>query len=438
MAIDVREVLASVRSLLGGGAAFIVGNSLLGIVLPLRMEAAGYPVGLIGIIMTAYYAGLALGSVYGKQVILRVGHIRAFAVFAAVTAATALAYPLAFAAVAWLLLRLVNGFCIAGLTATIESWLNERSSNDTRGRVLGLYMVTHYLAVASGQLLVNLGDVARPDLFMLAAGLIGLSLVPVALTRLGAPPLDGHRALSIRELYAASPAGVVGAGVAGLLVGSFYALGVVFARKIGLSVSEASLFMSMVVLGGFSFQWPIGMLADRHDRRLVLSGVLVAAGVSWPLLASLTASGLPLLGLLVLALLFGGAISSVYPICVAQTFDRLERKHYVAAAGRLLLFYAVGATAGPLLTSTVMAALGPYSFFAFETVVAVAFAGFVADRVRRRPPLAADEQEAFVAVPIETLMTTGLDARTDENAGRPAAAGNQLGEPGDSTKVATA
>jgi hypothetical protein len=137
-----------------------------------------------------------------------------------------------------------------------------------RGRVLGLYMVTHYLAVASGQLLVNLAEVSGPELFMLAAGLICLSLVPVALTGLGVPALDGYRSLSFQELYAASPVGVVGAGVARLLVGSFYALGVVLARKIRLSVSEASLFMSMVVLGGFSFQWrcsswlsrrPVGM-----------------------------------------------------------------------------------------------------------------------------------------------------------------------------------
>jgi MFS family permease len=210
-----REVLASIRSLLSGGAAFIVGNSLLGIALPLRMEAADYPVGLIGIIMTDYYVGLALGSIYGKRIIMRVGHIRAFAAFAAVAATTALAYPLAFAAVAWLGLRLVNGFCIAGLTATIESWLNDRSSNRTRGRVLGLYMVTYYLALASGQLLVNVADVTAPELFMLAAGLICLSLVPVALTGLGAPALDGHRSLSVRELYAASPTGVVGASVAG-------------------------------------------------------------------------------------------------------------------------------------------------------------------------------------------------------------------------------
>jgi MFS family permease len=435
VAISVREVVVATRSLLSATAVFVTGNSLLGIALPLRMEAADYPVELIGIITTGYYVGLALGSIYGKRIILRVGHIRAFAAFAAVAAITALAYPLAFAAVAWLGLRLVNGFCIAGLTATIESWLNDRSSNRTRGRILGLYMVTFYLALASGQLLVNVAKVTAPELFMLAAGLICLSLVPVALTRLGAPALDSYRFLSVRELYAASPTGVVGASVAGLLIGSFYGLGVVFAREIGLSVAEASLFMSMVVLGGFSFQWPIGMLADRHDRRLVLSGVLVAAGVSWPLLASLAASGLPLLGLLVLALVFGGAISSVYPTCVAQTFDRLERKHYVAAAGRLLLFYALGATAGPLLTSTAMATFGPYSFFAFETVVAVSFASFVVYRVRRRPPLPAGEQEAFVAGPCETPMTTDLDPRTGGNAEAPAAAGSQLGGPGDSTKV---
>jgi MFS family permease len=137
--------------------------------------------------MAAYHAGLALGGLYGKRIVLRVGHIRAFAAFAAVAATTALAYPTAFMAPAWLVLRCLNGFCVAGLTATTESWLNDRSSNATRGRVLGLYMVTYFLAVASGQLLVNLADIAGPELFILAAALITLSLVPVALTSAGAP-----------------------------------------------------------------------------------------------------------------------------------------------------------------------------------------------------------------------------------------------------------
>ncbi|MEZ5860047.1 MAG: MFS transporter [Geminicoccaceae bacterium] len=419
MTTSVGKVLAAVRSLLAGGGAFIVGNSLLGIVLPLRMAAAEYPVMLIGLIMAAYYAGLALGGNYGKRIILRVGHIRAFAAFAAVLATTALAYPMLFTAVAWIALRFINGFCIAGLQATIESWLNDRSSNATRGRVLGLYMMTFYLAVASGQVLVNVADVDGPELFMLAAALIALALVPVALTSLGAPALAGHRRLSVRTLYANSPVGVVGAGVAGMLVGSFYGLGVVFARGIGLDVAQSALFMTMVVVGGFGFQWPIGMLADRFDRRIVLAAVLTMVGVAWAFVAFASVSALSLPTLLGLAVLFGGAISSVYPICVAQTFDRLDRAHYVSASGRLLMIYALGAMAGPLLASAVMAVRGPYSFFAFESVVAVGFAVFVGYGVWRRPPIPADQQEPFVAVSSVTPVAADLDPRCDGPAARP-------------------
>lgn len=179
------------RSLLGGTAAFMVGNSLLAVVLPLRMKAAGYPVALTGAIMAVYYFGLALGGLRSKRVIFRIGHIRAFAVFAALTASTILAYAAFFDPIAWLVLRVVNGLCIAGMTAAIESWLNTKSSNQTRGRVLSFYMVTFFLATALGQTLVNLADVAAPDLFMLAASLI--------------------------MLFAAFKVGVVGAGVAGLM-----------------------------------------------------------------------------------------------------------------------------------------------------------------------------------------------------------------------------
>lgn len=413
MANDMREALASVRSLLGGGGAFIVGNSLLGIVLPLRMEAAGYSVALIGTIMAAYYAGLALGGLYGKRVILRFGHIRAFSAFAAVAAVTALAYPIAFMPITWLVLRFVNGFCIAGLTAAIESWLNAQSSNTMRGRVLGLYMVTYYLAMASGQVLVNVADIAGPELFMLAAALLTLSLVPIALTRRGAPVLDGHRSVSVRILLAGSPVGVAGAGVAGLLIGSFYALGVVFARGIGLGVAEAALFMTTVVLGGICFQFPIGMLADRFDRRVVLSAALIALGVSWALVAGSGAPDLARPSLFALAFVFGGSISSIYPICVAESFDRLDRKYYVSASGRLLMVYSIGAMIGPVIASSVMTAFGPRSFFVFESFVAVVLAAFVAHSVWRRPPLPAEEQEPFVAVPDVTPIAAGLDPRAE-------------------------
>ncbi|AVO42978.1 MFS transporter [Simplicispira suum] len=401
------------RSLLGGTAAFMAGNALLGVVLPLRMEAAGYPVALTGAIMAAYYFGLAIGGLHGKHVIFRIGHIRAFAVFAALTAATTLAYAAFEHPAAWLVLRVVNGFCIAGMTAAIESWLNTKSRNETRGRVLSFYMVTFFLATALGQTLVNLADVGTPDLLMLAASLIELSLIPVAMTRLGEPNLSDSGVLNVRQLFAASKVGVVGAGVAGLMVGSFYALGVVFAIKIGLSVSEAALFMSVVVLGSLVFQLPIGVLADRYDRRFVMSGALLAVGIAWGTLAGFVASGLPFTALLIVGMAFGGAMSSVYPLCVAQTFDRLERRYYVAASGRLLMVYSIGATVGPVLASVLMSIYGPSSFFLFEATVAVLYAAFVIVYASRRPSLPVDQREKYVPLPDVTPIVMGLDPRTD-------------------------
>ncbi len=398
----------------------MAGNSLLGVVLPLRMQAADYSVSLIGAIMAAYYLGLALGGLKAKHIILRIGHIRAFSAFAAITAATCLAYEFFFHPTAWVVLRIINGFCIAGMTTSIESWLNERSSNATRGRVLGYYMLVFYLAVAVGQTLVNVAPVGGSDLLMIASVLVGLSLVPIALTRLGEPDLGDLSVLGVKALFDASRVGVIGAAVAGILVGSFYAMGVVFARSIGLSVTESALFMSTVVMGGLAAQVPVGMLADRFDRRIVMAIMLLAVGVSWGLLSNSIASGLPLAVLMAMALAFGGAISSVYPLCVAQTFDRLERKYYVAASGRLLMVYSIGATIGPLLASALMSAYGPRSFFLFESAVAVSYAIYVLVSVRKVRPLPLQEREKFVSVPDISPVAMTLDPRTEPADERPA------------------
>ncbi|WP_309045766.1 MFS transporter [Marinobacter sediminicola] len=414
MVRSVSEILVSVRPLLGGTAALIAGKSLLGVVLPLRMEAAGYPIALIGAIMAAYYFGLGLGGLRGKRVILRIGHIRAFAAFAALTAAVTLAYTAFTHPTAWVVLRIINGFCIAGLTATIESWLNTKSSNETRGRVLGFYMLAYYLAIAAGQTMVNLADPEAPDLFMLAAALIVLSLIPVAMTSLGEPNLSESRALNLKKLYAASPVGMIGAAVSGIMIGSFYALGVVFARRIGLSVAESAMIMSVVVLGGLVFQLPIGALADRLDRRLVMSIALILVGASWAVLLSLLASGVPFATLLILALFFGGVMSSIYPLCVAESFDRLERRYYVAASGRLLMIHSIGATLGPLFAAGLMAASGPFSFFVFESAVALIYAMYVLMRVYKRPAAPTEQKEKFVPLPDAAPMATDLDPRCQE------------------------
>jgi len=375
------------------------------------MEAAQYSTLITGVIMAAYFAGLLVGSIYGKRLIGAVGHIRVFAGLAATMAAVALVYPLLFYAVSWAALRFISGFCVAGLFAVLESWLNERSDNDTRGQVLGIYMIVNYVAIVLGQLMVNLWALEGMEGFMVASLLVSLSLVPVVLTRIQAPDLSDSKPLSLRQLHAISPLAPIGSCVAGAVMGAFYGLGPVVARQLGFDVFEVSLFMGAVIVGGLLSQWPLGRLSDRFDRRSVLLvvlalGILIAGGgIAMQIVAD------PFLPLIGIGMLLGGAMTTIYPICVAQAFDYIDRDRYVAASSGLLLSYAVGSTAGPILSALVMGVMGPHGFFAYIAACMAAFAAFVLYRMLARAPLPAEEQEQVIPLPRMSPIASELDPR---------------------------
>ena len=387
------QVLASVAFLLFGYCTMMLGNNLLNITVPLELKAGGLSTEATGMVMAAYFAGFLVGSRYGKVAIMRVGHIRVFAGLAALAAAAALMYPFLWVPLGWVMLRFVNGFCLVGLVAVMESWLNERCCNGNRGSVMGVYMLAHYFAAACGQLLVNVTEVGGNEAYMLVAALFCLSLVPVVMTRIASPDISHVQPLSFRQLYASTPLAVVGSGVGGLLSGTFFGMGAVFARGIGFSVFEVSLFTATVVIGGLLFQFPAGRLSDRFGRRAVLIAVLlVVLLVSMAMMATPTLDD-PLPAILLLAVLLGGGITVIYPTAVTHAFDHIARERFVAASSSLLTAFAIGATLGPILASLVMGSVGPYGFFVFEGVVAGTFAAFVgyrawarSSRSRRRNP----------------------------------------------------
>jgi len=406
------QALRSVASLLLGAGILVLGNALLGITLPIRMNVEGMAAETAGLVMSAYYLGFVGGSLWGQTIIARVGHIRAFAAFAAVVGAATLMHPLWVAAIPWAVLRVVSGFCMAGLFATIESWLNVRSASASRGQILSLYMVTAYLGSGIGQLLVNAWGVSGVELFCLAALLMSLSLVPVVLTRVSGPDLSQVRRLGFRQLYALSPLGVIGACGAGVMSGAFYGMGAIFAQTVGLPVLGVSLFMGAAVLGGLVLQYPIGHVSDRFDRRTVLSIILAVGAVVYLgayLWSSLMAPALA--PLLVIAALFGGTAATVYPVAVAHAFDYVERERMVAASGGLLLAWSVGATIGPLAASFAMGRFGAPSLFLVLAATAGSLALFTRYRMTRRPSRPADEQSLFVSLPTSPAVAGQLDPR---------------------------
>src|SRR5690349_1065744 len=325
------SALRSVFSLLLGAGLMALGVGLVGMLLPIRMGLEGVAPQIAGYVMSAYYAGFVGGSLTAQRIISRVGHIRAFAAFAAILTAAVMIHALLFSVPVWGLMRASVGFCMAGLYSVIESWLNVRSPNELRGRVLSLYTITIYVSSGLGQLAINLDDTAGVQLFCLGALLTSLSLVPVVMTRVAGPELGSIKTMSLSALYQASPLGTVATAGSGLLSGSLYALGAVYGTELGFSVFENSIFMGAPIIGGFLLQWPIGRMSDKFDRRTVLFGVLMATVAAAVLLGAFSLAKGNFLLLATANLLLGGFLATIYPTAVAHAFDYIDRSQMVAA-----------------------------------------------------------------------------------------------------------
>ena len=402
-------VLPSIFALLSGVTFLGLASGLLFALLGIRMAIEGIPTQMIGVVGSAYFAGLLAGTVFCDRVIRRVGHIRAFNVFAAVSAIAALLHVLIAPVWVWAMLRAGMGFSMAGLFMVAESWLQFKATNETRGRTFALFAAVHSAGVGVGPLLINVADPAAAELFLIASILYSIALLPVALTRVGNPELGEASRFGLRDLFAISPVAVVGVFAVGLANSGFYGLGAVFGEQIGLTTSHISLFMTVTVLGGFLMQYPIGALSDRFDRRLVmicfaLGAAAVAAGIA-------ALGGAVPLAVLVLGFAFGGVSQPLYSLAVAHANDYVETNDFVAASAGLLFAYGVGASIGPIVAAMGMGRLGPSGLFVYIAVVLLGLGGFVAYRMRIRAPIPTAEQGEFIVVPRMTPAAAALDPR---------------------------
>lgn len=372
----------------------VAGNSLLGTLLSVRMAIEGFDRGLIGPILAVHSLGFVLGTFYCPGIVRRVGHIRSFSAFAALACVSALLHPLFVSSLAWALLRGLTGYCVAGLMMVMESWINDRTSNDMRGTIMAFYMGSSYLAQGSGQFLLGIGSPGTTLLFMVAAALVALSLVPLALTRSRAPELEYHEPMGWRRLLGIAPLGMLGAFTGGVAMSGFMAVAPVFAHEHGYGVQEISVFMGVAVLFGMAMQAPVGFISDRLDRRIV---VVVLAAVALGLVVPLARYAADSFqALVLLSGLFIGLVGSIYPLCVALTNDLLDSKQIVNASATLLLAMGAGTVVGPIGGSVALALVdGPGLFFFLGGAlgVLVLYGAFRALTTRR---LKASQQSHYV------------------------------------------
>jgi MFS family permease len=371
-------------ALLAGVALLLTGSGLLGTLLAVRGSMAGFGDQTLGLIMSCYFAGFLVGTFIAPPAIERMGHIRAFAFFAALAAASALVHPIFIDPWVWSGLRVATGIALVGMYTVIESWLNSAVDGSQRGRVFAIYMVVTLLALALGQQLLRVAPVESFVLFSLVAVLVCLAMMPVTATRLGQPPVQSYRRLGPRKLLAIAPAAVIGALGSGLIMGAFWGLGPVYAARQGMDDGQVATFMSIAILGGALLQWPIGRMSDRGDRRRTLAVVCVAAALV-AAAAAMPATGGTRSQFLIF-FVFGGLAFALYPVVVAHLLDHVEPDAVLPACSTVLLVHGTGSVLGPALAGFAMAHFGTPALPGYFAVVSAVLGLYVGYRlvVRRR------------------------------------------------------
>jgi MFS family permease len=390
------RTLVTISSLLLSIAILLTGNGLLTTLLTLRAAVEGYPALAIGTIMAMYFIGFMAGTFLCPEIIARVGHIRAFATMAAVASCLIIIQGLWVNPWIWGLARFLCGICLVGIYMVTESWLNQMSGNQNRGRVLATYTLVMLIALGLGQFLILADDVVNLTLFTIAAGLFSLGLVPVALTRIPEPAPIAPIRPGLGNLFRISSLGFSGSLAAGLMCGAFWSLAPLFAEENGMSQAGIAVFMSATILGGALLQYPIGHWSDRTDRRLIL----VCLGFCSALVALLSLfipSSAPSL-LALCMFLFGGMMFSIYPVSVAHVNDHPEAKDLVATSSSLLLVNGIGAAAGPLLGGALIQYLGNASLLGLFLAIGICLGSCALYWRHYGRVITAEEKTAFVPI----------------------------------------
>lgn len=407
--------IVPVLALLLSTAFLLAGNGLHSLLLPVRGTIERFTTNEIGLVGTGWATGFVLGCLIMPVIVRRVGHTRAFSAAAASAAIIILLNALLVLPVAWILLRVLSGFCLAGTFMIIESWLNERSTNETRGLIFSLYMTVTYVSLMAGQFLVAAADPQLTTLFILGAILFSLAVLPTALSTAASPRPLAEVKLHLPRLFARSPVAFISVLVVGVVNGAFGTLAPVFGSQIGLSTAIIALMMGITVVCGALTQVPAGRLSDLTDRRYIIIATALGAAMAGFAIALLRPADPTTV--IVLTGIYGALTYPIYGLAVAHANDYTDPGDFVSVSGGLLLLYGAGTMVGPLAASFAMTTIGPAALFLVTGLSHSSIAGYTFYRTYRRGRAPESLREAFLNVPISRAMTpqtASLDPRAEE------------------------
>jgi len=426
------KLLKNSWALFAGYGILMIAHGLQGNLLGVRAVIEEFNFIATGTMMSGYFIGYFIGANMVPKLVGKVGHIRVFAAFASIASLSILIHAVFVNPFVWTFGRFLTGFSIVGIFIVVESWLNDRANNRTRGQVLSTYMFITMIALAIGVLLLNFSSPERYEPFILISLLLSLALIPILLTKRKPPKFKKLSFIKIKDLYKISPFGTVGMFCLGFIHSSLFTLAAVYAATINFTVFEISLLLFLITVSGGIFQWPIGYYSDRHDRRISIIGCaffgalfcalsMTASGASLANMYLATSLGMDKIMFFVFVTLYAGMAIPMFTLNLAYVNDFIPKEKFVAAGGGLQIIFGLGAMGGPMLCSIFMNIYGANGFFIYLMIFHIIIGLFGMYRITRRQTKE-NPDSTFTPLPrnitplgIELDPTTGADLSTTDN-----------------------
>ena len=434
------KIIKNSWALFTGFGIIVISHGFQGNLLGIRSMLENFSFIATGTMMSGYFVGFFIGATMVPKLVTKVGHIRVFAAFASMASLSSLIHVVFVDPYVWILARFLTGFSMIGIFIIVESWLNDRANNKTRGKVLSLYMFITYAGMALGNFLLNISNPRQYEPFILISLLFSIALIPILLTKRKPPKFKKTSSIKIKELFRISPFGSVSMFCTGFILAPIFSLLSVYAITMKLTIFETSLLLVGVMLAGALFQWPIGSLSDKYDRRKIIIGSSIIAVIFAlsAILVSGIGNSLPNLfmestvsfnyfsttidksKLFIFLILFAGVTLPLFSLTLALVNDYIPKEKFVAAGGGLNIIFGLGAMAGPVMCSTLMHFLGPNGFFVHILIFLFTIIIFGFYRLHQRE-IENNPESTFTPLPtsitplgIELDPDTGVDLSNTE------------------------
>lgn len=340
-----RPVLLLLCGLLLLTLAIAVLNTLV----PLWLAHENLPTWQVGMVSSSFFTGNLLGTLVTGSLIKRFGFNRSYYLASLIFAAGCAGLGLMVGFWSWMAWRFIAGVGCAMIWVVVESALMCSGTSRNRGRLLAAYMMVYYVGTVLGQLMVSKLPTDLMSVLPWVTGMVLAAILPLLFTRIVNQNSEHQEATHVWPMLRLRQArlGVNGCIISGIVLGSLYGLMPLYLNHQGVSDSGIGFWMAVMVSAGIVGQWPIGRLADRFGRLLVLR-VQVFVVIMGCLAMLSNAAMAPALFIL------GAAGFTLYSVAMAWACEKVEHHQLVAMNQALLLSYTIGSLLGPTFTAMLM------------------------------------------------------------------------------------